>query len=533
MRAASQAVQETSADQPPVQGIHLPRDSEDYNRFLDWLPGQADDIISEWVDRLSTLTSSYRTRPTSELYQTVSEAFWADVEALRDGRLDRINGFISFITEKRLHAGFPLSDVQRAFELFRVLVLERLSQPELSHLLPVCLGPINECLAFTLHRFSDLFQHMAERAIRSHAQGLERTVRLRTAELAESEQRYKTLVSEIDDGYFIVQGERVAFANQAFCRMHGASWKEVAGRPFADFVHPEHRARVLLNLRKALAAESEGGQLEYARAGCPEPEAPTEMKYKAVELGQIPVTIGICRDISRRVTMETQLRENERMAYVGQVAASLSHEIRNPLSTCTLNMMILKDKLKLEGFDGRRLEITVRELTRLEDILRQLLDMARPMNIITAPTDMAQMARDCVDLLAARIAEAGVTVRQRHPAGLPLIPADLGKMEQALLNLLLNSLESLGTGGRITVWTRTLDRQGEGLVELGVHDNGPGIPADVQKLLFTPFYTRKTRGTGLGLSIVKRIVEAHQGTVTVKGRQGVGVAFCMRLPWRR
>jgi PAS domain S-box-containing protein len=533
MRAAPHAIQDYEGVRLSPPGLVLPLEQVAYCRFVDWLTEQADEVIAEWVDRLTTLTPSYRTRPTAELYSTVSEAFRADLEALRDGRLERITSFIGYITQKRLQSGFPLSDVQKAFELFRSVVLEMMATPRLSPILPICLQPINDCLAFTLHRFSDLFQHMAERAIRSHAQGLERTVRLRTAELAESEQRYKTLVSEIDDGYFIVHGERVAFANQAFCRMHGSTLEEVVGRPFGDFVTPDHKVRVLDALCHARDISTVSGQLEYTRAGCPAEEAPTEMKYKVVDLGQTPVTIGICRDISQRVAMETQLRENERMAYVGHIAASLSHEIRNPLSTCTLNMMILKDKLSLDGFDGRRLEITVRELTRLEDILHQLLDMARPMKIDAAPIDLAQLARDCLDLMAARFTEAGVVVRKQGLRDLPLVSADFGKMEQALLNLLLNSMESLNPGGRLTVWTRMVGSGSGQMAELGVHDNGDGISRDTRQHLFTPFFTNKSRGTGLGLNIVKRIMEAHDGTVTVKGRQGVGVAFRLRLPWRQ
>lgn len=164
---------------------------------------------------------------------------------------------------------------------------------------------------------------------------------MRTAELAESEQRYKTLVNEIHDGYFIVQGERVAFANRAFCRMHGADPDGVPGRSFGDFATPADRGRVVKAFRSALSNRSPGGEVEYNRAGCSPGEAATEMKYKVVELGQVPVTIGTCRDISGRVATENRLCENERIAYVGQIAASLSHEIRNPLFTCTLNMIIL------------------------------------------------------------------------------------------------------------------------------------------------------------------------------------------------
>ncbi len=509
-----------------------PSGPESQVRLVRWLQDRGDEIIDEWVVLLSRLSPAYRRRLTSELYETVTRAFRANFQVLESDRRDLLEDFIGFITQKRLQSGFPLSDVQRAFELFRTIVLRRLKQEGRLGLLAECIGPLNDLLAYTIHRFSDHFQHMAESEIRRHAKNLERQVQVRTAELAESERRYKTLVNEINDGYLIVQGERVVFANQAFSRMHGAVRDEVVGRPFSDFVAPEGRDQVSASRRDSLGGRSTGGLIEYARTGCPPEEAATELRYRVVDLGQGPVMIGICRDISSRKAMEAKIREHEKMAYMGHIAASLSHEIRNPLATCTLNMMVLNDRLDLEGFDRRRLEITVRELTRLEAILHQLLDAGRPLSLKLVPVDLSEVAREVVDLLAAKAAEAKVVIRQRHPAEPTLVRADFGKMEQALLNLMLNALEALEPGGRIVVWTRALARDGDRRVELGVHDNGAGLDPARREELFTPFYTNKSRGTGLGLSNVKRIMEAHEGSVEVKGRPGLGATFILRLPWR-
>jgi len=523
------AVRPRAVEDSPAIGPG-PATSRYHREFVQWLKDHRDDIIDQWADGLSTLSPAYRRRLTSELFMTATMAFESNLQVLETGQGELLEQFINFITHKRLEAGFPLSDVQKAFELFRIIVIKDLQAQERSTLLAESIGRLNDLLAFTIHRFSDFFQHMAERAIRRHAKNLERKVQVRTAELAESERRYKTLVNEINDGYLIVQGERVVFANQAFVRMHQDLRGEVVGRPFSDFVTPDGRVGVMESLRGALVRPSPGGHLEYTRAGCPPEESPTELKYRIVDLGQGPVMIGICRDISQRVAMEAKIREHEKMAYMGHIAASLSHEIRNPLATCTLNMMILNDRLRLDGFDRRRLEITVRELTRLEAILRQLLDMARPLSIMMAPVSLAEVARECVDLLAAKSNEAGVVIRQRHPEPLPLVQADFGKMEQALLNLMLNALEELPPGGRIVIWTRARSVDGKRVVELGVHDNGTGIDPKRKKELFTPFYTNKTRGTGLGLSNVQRIMEAHDGDVALKGRAGVGATFILRLP---
>jgi PAS domain S-box-containing protein len=527
----SDSVSKAHQDTELEAGIHarapFPRTPPD---ILTWLKEHQIEIIDEWVDRIHKVSRYYRQRPRAELVGTVTEAFEANYEALGSGRLERIERFIDFITEKRLEAGFPLSDVQKAFELFRFIVVRKLKSRGLHDLLIESLESLNACLSYTIHRFSDHFQDMHQMAILQHAQNLEREIGERTAELAASERRYKTLVEEIQDGYFVIQNTRIVFANRSFCRMHGSKLDNILGKPFLDFVAPDCRERVNAAYQDSFSGSRAGGQLEYSRLGCPPDKAATEIKSKVVDLGHGPMIIGICRDISSRVAMEAKVRENERMAYVGHLTASLSHEIRNPLSAIKMNLQILSRKLDLDGFDLRRLEITVREVSRLEGILRQLLDTARPLNVVTAVVDLSAIAKGCVDLLESEASEKGVEIMQRHPSNLPLTYLDAGKVEQAVINLLLNAIQASPVGGRVTVWTKSTRGNQSRFLELGVRDNGPGIAHEQVPHLFTPFYTSKTKGTGLGLSNVKRIVEAHSGEVDVRSRKGRGATFVMRLP---
>jgi PAS domain S-box-containing protein len=464
--------------------------------------------------------------------ETVTEAFLADLEFLSYNRLTRVERFIDYITEKRLAAGFPLSDVQRAFELFRSIVTRRLLAERRLKLLAESSEAINACLSYTIHRFSDHFQHMHERAIRQHAEDLEKEIGLRTAELAESERRYKTLVEEMNDGYLVIQEGRIIFANQAFCRMHGTTPDRVVGEFFLAFVAPEWRERLSAAYLDACAGRPAASTIEYVRLGCAPDRGATEIKAKTVDLGQGLVTIGVCRDISERVAMELKVRENERLAYVGQLAASLSHEIRNPLSSINMNLQILSDTLHLDGFDRRRLDITVREVSRLENILRQLLDLSRPVSIELGLADAHELVRSCVDLVEPKTAEKNLKIVQRYDRALPPCKLDAKKVQQALLNLMLNAIEVTGEGRRIIVFAKTVRRDQDEFLELGVSDSGPGVDPNTVSRLFDAFYTTKAQGSGLGLSNVKRIAEAHQGSVEVRSQQGCGATFVMRLPWR-
>jgi PAS domain S-box-containing protein len=495
--------------------------------LLRWLERETAPIIEEWVDTLSTRSEFYAGRPREELVETVTEAFQANLEFLSSNRLIRIERFIDYITEKRLAAGFPLSHVQRAFELFRFIVTRRLLAERRLKLLAQSVEAVNANLSYTIHRFSDHFQHMHERSIRHQAQNLEQEVSSRTAELAESERRYKTLVEEINDGYFVIQNGCIVFANQAFCRMHGTSPSGAVGQPFLRFVAPECRER----LDDACAGKLEASTIEYTRLGCEPENGATEIRAKTVDLGHGPVTIGVCRDISERVDMERKVRENERLAYVGNLTASLSHEIRNPLSSINMNLQILSETLQLDGFDRRRLDITVREVSRVENILRQLLDLSRPVNIELGFVDVRELVQGCADLVEPKTAEKGLKIVQRYSRPLPPCKLDAKKLLQALLNLILNAIEVTSEGSRILVFAKRI-RVGENeFLELGVRDSGPGVdPAGISRL-FDPFYTTKAQGSGLGLSNVKRIVEAHEGNVEVRGHRGPGATFVMRLPW--
>jgi PAS domain S-box-containing protein len=486
--------------------------------------------VAEWVQRLGVLSPNYRQRPQEELFSTVTKAYAANLAALARGDLAPIDAFIEYITAKRLHAGFPLSDVQKAFELFRFIVTRQLREQARPELLGEAQEALGACLSHTIHRFSDHFQGMHEQVIRRHAQQLEEQVDQRTAQLAESERRYKTLVNEINDGYFMIQDGLIIFANQAFCRMHAAELEQVVGQPFLSFVDESDRDRVDEAYQEVVAGHPSPTQLEYRRGGCPAEKAATEIKARVVDLGQGPVAIGICRDISARVAMENTLREHERLAYVGHLTASLSHEIRNPLSAIKMNMQILARRLSLDGYDLRRLQITVREITRLEDILCQLLDTARPLELRPAPVNLSALARGCLEVLEPKTQEKRLRVIQRHPSEPPLAQADAGRLEQALMNLLLNAIEASPPEGEMLVWTEAGQEDERAYVELGVQDSGAGVDPRHLPHVFTPFFTSKARGTGLGLSNVKRVVEAHGGRVLVGGRPGGGAVFSVRLP---
>ena len=158
------------------------------------------EIITRWVDLLKTeVGAQYAARPRKELMGTVSKAYDAEVDVILCNDFEKINAFITEITKMRLEAGFRLSDVQKAFELFRRLVIDLLIEETTLADFSDSVVRMNDCLNYTIHRFSDYFQAMHEKKILGHNRLLEAKIRTRTAELVESELNYKTLVEEIND----------------------------------------------------------------------------------------------------------------------------------------------------------------------------------------------------------------------------------------------------------------------------------------------------------------------------------------------
>lgn len=488
-------------------------------------------IIREWVLKLKTEVGElYVRRPRRELVETVTGAFDANREMLVHGDFGPINRFIDHITQMRLETGFLLSDVQRAFELYRMIVIPLLARETSRDEFLDALIRINDCLTYTIRRFSDHFQNMHEKKILEHNRRLEEEVRARTSQLRESERKYKTLVEEITDGYFVIQDEVIVFANRAFCRMHGRSIGEIVGRKFHAFVSPEDRNRVNEIYRKSLTSRSAPRSLEYMRI-CKDGECfPTEILAKNTVFDSKLSSIGICRDITERVKMEKRMLETERMAYVGEITTSLSHEIRNPLAAVTLNLKLLSKTPRIQGNDLRRLEISAREVVRLERILNELLDFAKPLQLQYRPTRINPLVRSCVELLEVKVRENGLTLVTRLERQMPEVRADGEKLEQALINLLLNAVEASDRGGEIHVTTAYLPNGGSPRTEISVFDRGRGLPETDPSDLFQPFFTTKTKGSGLGLSNVKRIVEGHGGWVEARNRRSKGASFTICLP---
>jgi two-component system sensor histidine kinase PilS (NtrC family) len=243
--------------------------------------------------------------------------------------------------------------------------------------------------------------------------------------------------------------------------------------------------------------------------------------------GRVIGSAVIFQDLTQLRTMEDAVQRTERLADLGRVAAGLAHELRNPLASMSGSIELLRARVPAGEDDRRLMDIVLREAERLNALVSEFLQFARPPPLRRQPADLATILEETLDVFRQDPSAAGVALEQDlGPAPADCDPAQL---RQVVWNLLLNAAQALAgdrRGGRIRVSCRA---EGEEAV-LVVEDDGPGIAPSDRERLFLPFHTTKERGTGLGLATVHRIVDGHGGRVLVESRAGAGARFTVRLP---
>jgi signal transduction histidine kinase len=238
----------------------------------------------------------------------------------------------------------------------------------------------------------------------------------------------------------------------------------------------------------------------------------------------------VLQEISRVVEQlqqrEYEVLRAEQLAAVGQVAAGVAHELRNPLTAIKMLAQTGLEGAPPAGLPAEDLEVIEQEVRRMEQCIQTFLDFARPPRSERRRTDLAEVVRRALTLAEGRAHRQKVTLGAEGLEQPLLVEIDPQQINQVLLNLLLNSLDALPRGGTIRVSVRRKPTA----VEVQVQDSGPGIAPRIQMRLFEPFVTSKENGLGLGLSICQRLVEAHGGTIRGENAASGGALFTVALP---
>ncbi len=263
--------------------------------------------------------------------------------------------------------------------------------------------------------------------------------------------------------------------------------------------------------------------------------------------GEIIGAIATLRDVSLLRQMETQLVRSERLSALGEMAAGVAHEIKNPLNAIMGFSKRLSNKLT-EPSLKKYADIIAEEVVRMDGIVNDVLEYSRPDKVQKSEANINQILDESVVFLDEKLGKANIEVEKVYDE-LPLADVDIPKMRQVILNLMLNAVQAMCNGGKIILKTRLI----EGLVQAGtrekteaqlfqqlflqqkmisvsIQDTGCGIPKENISKLFHPFFTTKITGTGLGLSIIHKIIASHGGTLDVESEVGKGSVFTFYLP---
>jgi len=232
-----------------------------------------------------------------------------------------------------------------------------------------------------------------------------------------------------------------------------------------------------------------------------------------------------------RRRLEEKLNQSERLAGLGKMVASVSHEIKNPLGIVRSTAEILGKRLKSLAPGNEHLAtIIVEETSRLDGIVREFLDFARPQKVKLLPVQANDLLNKALKFMEPELVKYKIKQHSEFDPLLPKVNADSSQLYQAFLNILVNAVQAMPEGGTLQVRTKQLSLEEAEMAAIEISDTGVGMSAEVGRQILNPFYTNKNRGTGLGLAIVNNIVSAHHGRLEFASSVGKGTTFIIKLP---
>ncbi|MDH3519163.1 MAG: PAS domain S-box protein [Myxococcales bacterium] len=358
--------------------------------------------------------------------------------------------------------------------------------------------------------------------------------------IEESQKRYRMLFESAGDGILMLEAEGenvggVVSANQAAADMHGYTVAEMLALNLRDLDASEDTTAARKRIDRILGGEWINVESSHRRKDGS--IFPVEISAGLLEFENQKYILAFDKDITERKQAEDALQRAEQLVVVGEMAAGLAHEIKNPLAGIKVSIEVLTSELQLEQEDKEVFERIIDEINRIETLLKNLLSYATPPRPQFALVDVNKIVETAIKTAAFTLKSPGgeakekdardVRFEKRLSEHLPQIVADGAQLQQVLLNLLINAMHAIQGSGCISVATAAGTAHA---VQIVVSDTGKGVGgADMEKI-FLPFFTTKPKGTGLGLSICKRLIEQHGGSIEVaRGPQG-GLMFTISLP---
>ena len=343
-----------------------------------------------------------------------------------------------------------------------------------------------------------------------------------------AEVRWRAVIDAAVDGIIVIDAKgAIEVFNAAAQQMFGYSEAEAMGQnvrllmPEPDRSqhdgylrhHLQTGERKIIGIGRAVTGRRKDGHT-----------FPLHLSVGRMEIDGEPHFTGILHDLSSRAELEDRLREATAMARLGEMAAVIAHEVKNPLAAVRGAIQVIGSRMKGESGDGAIIKEIIARIDALNSLIQDLLVFARPPQPKLVPSDLRALLSRVADLMKADPALHGLEITIAGEA--PPMPLDPSLMTIVFQNLLINSAQAMHGKGAITVSMTSAD----GWLRVEVADHGPGIHPEIRAALFRPFKTTKARGTGLGLATAKRLVELHEGRIHVTCPPGGGTIVTVELP---
>ena len=338
------------------------------------------------------------------------------------------------------------------------------------------------------------------------------------------------IIESATDAIVTINEEHIILGyNQGAETIFGFTRDEVMGTDLSILIPPPHRDRHRDYVRRYLATRDPhviGKHVQLKALRKNGEEFPISISFSVADIGGNLYFTGIVRDISEYVDLEEKVRQNERLAAVGNTVSQIVHEIKNPLMIIGgFAQQLLKAKT-LDAKGLQKLSIISEEVIRLESLMGEMRDFSRPPSPKRETGRIETLVQEVVDYYVDILKEKGIDLILTPVEPLPAYKLDYQQLKQVLMNLIKNASEAMPQGGRITI---SVLRQPPDL-EIAVADTGEGMAPDVAENIFTPYFTTKSKGSGLGLAISRNIIKAHNGDIEVESQPGKGSTFTIRLP---
>ena len=356
-----------------------------------------------------------------------------------------------------------------------------------------------------------------------------------TRDLRESEMRYRMLFEGAGDAIFVISAEgdeagKIVAANRAAAEMHGYTVDELLGLKIQDLDDPKAALEVPRRLAAMLRGEKVQVELSHRRKDGS--VFPVEVTASLLETGGKKYALAFDRDITERKQAEERLQRSQQMAMCGRLATGLVHEIKNPLAGMRAALEVISGEAGMSSGNRDIMARVLEEIKRLDGMMRQLLDFARPSKSQFMPSDINAIIESTISLAVKQPAfyssgQQPISITRSLEAGVPKTNADPQQLRQIFLNLLLNAVEAMPEGGDLRV--RTEFDYDSCLIRVDISDTGRGLEGD-PNAIFEPFFSTKPKGTGLGLAITKQLVEQHSGFIRAFNNRDRGATFRVEIP---